>query len=56
MRFMMFQESCMSQVFDFTNVLARAIPTHVIVGYVDSTVVQGTKKLNPFNFANYMYH
>ena len=49
----MFSESFKGQSFDFTGVLAGAIPTHVVVGFVSSAAIQGSNKLNPFNFANY---
>ena len=52
-RFRVFQESFKSEAIDFANVLAGPIPTHVVVAFVDSAAVQGSNKLNPFNFANY---
>ena len=52
-RFRVFQESFKSQSIDFTNILSGAIPTHVVVAFVDSTAVHGTNKLNPFNLAHY---
>ena len=52
-RFRVFSKSFESAAIDFTKVLEGAIPTHVVVAFVSSAAIQGSNKLNPFNFANY---
>ena len=46
-------DSFKSQEIDFTGVLAGAMPTHVVIGFVSTAAVQGSNKQNPFNFANF---
>ena len=51
-RFRVFAASFKSESINFTNVLEGAIPTHVTVAFVSTAAMQGSNKLNPFNFQN----
>ena len=50
--FRVFSESFKSEAIDFSGILKGSIPTHVYIGFVSTAAMQGSNKLNPFNFQN----
>ena len=52
-RFKLFIKGFKSQPIDFTEILKGSIVTHAVVGFVATAAVQGSNKLNPFDFANF---
>ena len=51
-RLRVFSESFKSQAIDLNGILKGSIPTHVHIGFVSTAALQGSNKLNPFNFQN----
>ena len=46
------QQTFRTTAFDFDGLLAGAVPTHIVIGFVSSAAAQGTANVNPYNFAN----